>query len=241
MGESTVVMTVRHGDTDFNRQKRYAGLLDVPLNAKGVADAVLASQHLGLSTDVVVSSTLCRATETARLLSGGARDIVECELCNERNFGAMQGLTAEEVECLRPVVTYFKIGGDFHSLNPPGGETLPALRRRAADFAVYLMSEYAGSTVLIVSHEVFLLQFHGLLRGETWRVAMSHSLPNLTLTTFGMQGRRLLRETSRSLATVDDDDPSFFVRRPASVVPGTGLASSPETDSASGQNPCTAD
>ncbi|MDZ4168248.1 MAG: histidine phosphatase family protein [Coriobacteriia bacterium] len=203
MGEPTILVTVRHGATDFNRQKRYAGFLDVPLNAEGLADAARASQQLGLSVDVVVSSTLCRAVETARLLTGGARDIVTSELCKERDFGAMQGLASGETEALRPVIKYFRIGGDFHSLNPPGGETLPALRKRAARFRAYVMSQFAGRTVLIVSHEVFLLQFHGLLRGETWQQAMSHTLPNLTLTTMTMQGHRLLSETARPLVEAE--------------------------------------
>jgi broad specificity phosphatase PhoE len=48
MREHTALMTVRHGDTDFNHQKRYAGLLDVPLNEKGTRDAKLAAQRLEL-------------------------------------------------------------------------------------------------------------------------------------------------------------------------------------------------
>lgn len=203
MGELTILKTVRHGATELNTQQRYAGFMDVPLSAQGRADAVLAAQRLDVSADVVISSTLCRAHETALLLNVGARDIVMSELCMERDFGAMQGLTSDETETLTPVIKYFRSGGDFHSLNPPGGETLPALRRRATRFNAYVMSEFAGSTVLIVSHEVFLLQFHGLLRGETWQGAMSHSLPNLTLTTLTMTGRRLVSETSQSLGVVD--------------------------------------
>lgn len=203
MGELTILKTIRHGATELNAQERYAGLMDVPLSAQGRAEALLAAQHLDVSADVVLSSTLCRAHETALLLNVGARDIVTSDLCMERDFGAMQGLTSDETEALTPVVRYFRRGGDFHSLNPPGGETLPELRRRAARFNAYVLSEFAGSTVLIVSHEVFLLQFHGLLRGETWQGAMSHRLPNLTLTTLTMTGRRLSGETSQSLGVID--------------------------------------
>ncbi len=204
MGEVTVIKTIRHGETAFNVQGRYAGSLDVPLSEKGRADAVRAAQQLDVSADIVISSTLVRALETARILSEDPSRIIASDLCRERDFGAMQGLTARETEALRPVITYFRAGDDFHSLNPPGGETLPALRKRAAAFASWVMSEFAGRTVLVVSHEVFLLQLHGLLRGETWREAMSHKLANLTLTTMTFEGRRLLHEAAQAPAVVRD-------------------------------------
>jgi len=217
MSKTTVLMTVRHGDTDFNHQKRYAGLLDVPLNEKGIKDAMSAARELDLSIDVVISSKLQRSVDTARALTGDGREIIESELCNERNFGKMQGHTSDEVENLTPVIKYIKIGGDFHSLNPPLGETFPALRRRAKEFSDYVMGEFAGARILIVSHEVFLLQFHGLLRGETWREAMRHRLPNLTLTTFAMEDGRVLEEASRPLVSRAQEDGSFFTLLPKSA------------------------
>jgi broad specificity phosphatase PhoE len=234
MREHTALMTVRHGDTDFNHQKRYAGLLDVPLNEKGTRDAKLAAQRLELPFDVVVSSTLRRATETAQCFVAGTQEFIQCELCNERDFGKMQGLTSAEVEGLTPVVKYVRIGGDFHSLNPPSGETFPALRRRAKGFAQYVMDEFAGSNVLIVSHEVFLLQLHGILRGETWQEAMRHRLPNLTLTTFTLQRGRAKCEASTPLVPGDQEDGSFFSSPPSS---GGSQVQLP----VAGCEPCTAD
>jgi|GEM_PF-448271 len=198
------IMTIRHGQTDFNRQKRYAGLIDVPLNDKGASDCRNASACLRETVDVVVASKLTRAIETARILTDDRKQVVECALCNERNFGAMQGRTYQEVEHVRPEIKYLKIGGDFHSLNPPQGERFPALYRRARRFFKFLMrlaAEPGCARVLVVSHEVFLLQFHGVLRGETWREALRHSLPNLMLSVFTLQGNRLLTESSQSFAS----------------------------------------
>ncbi|MDY0086959.1 MAG: histidine phosphatase family protein [Coriobacteriia bacterium] len=210
MDSETVVMTVRHGQTDFNMQRRYAGSIDVPLNEKGAQDALDAAHSLHEAIDVTVSSPLRRALDTARLLVGPAGRIVPCDLCVERDYGAMQGLTSDEVEDVRPVIRYFKIAGDFHSLNPPGGETFPALRKRAEEFMQYLWSEHRGRRVLVASHEVFLLQLHGFLRGETWREAMAHRLPNLTLTTFRFEGERLIDENMRPLTETAQEDSRIF-------------------------------
>jgi probable phosphoglycerate mutase len=196
------IMTIRHGETEFNRQKRYAGLLDVSLNANGINDCRIASKYFMESVEVVITSKLKRSIETARILTGNNIPIIKSALCNERNFGTMQGCTSQEVEFIKPEIKYIKIGGDFHSLNPPQGERFPPLNKRAKEFLKFLrflLSEHQYMRILIVSHEVFLQQFHGVLRGETWRESMRHSLPNLTLSIFTLQGNRLLSESSRKL------------------------------------------
>lgn len=203
-------MTVRHGQTDFNIQRRYAGSIDVPLNERGAQDARDAARNLHEAIDVTVSSPLRRALDTAHLLVGAAGRIVPCDLCVERDYGAMQGLTSDEVEEVRPVIQYFKITGDFHSLNPPGGETFPALRKRAEEFMEYVWSQHRGHRVLVASHEVFLLQLHGFLRGESWHEAMARRLPNLTLTTFRFEGERLIDESARPLVATPQDDSRIF-------------------------------
>lgn len=217
MSSPTILMTVRHAATEFNRERRYAGLMDVPLSEDGMRDTIAAARNFDDRVDVVISSPMTRAIDTARALAGEAREIVPCELCNERDYGRMQGLTSGEVEDLQPFIRYFKMGGDFHSLNPPAGETLPALRRRARAFADYALSEFAGKNVLVVSHEVFLLQLHGLVRGEKWREAMRHKLPNLTLTTLTLCEGRLAGEAARALVSTPQEDGSAFAFPSASV------------------------
>lgn len=200
----TTIMTIRHAETDYNRQKRYAGLLDISLNANGINDCRIVSKYFMDSVDAVITSKLKRSIETARILTGNNKPIIKSELCNERNFGTMQGCTSQEVEFIKPEIKYIKIGGDFHSLNPPQGERFPALYKRAKEFLKFLrllLSERQYIRILIVSHEVFLQQFHGVLRGETWRESMRHSLPNLMLSVFTLQGNRLLDESSRKLSS----------------------------------------
>jgi broad specificity phosphatase PhoE len=202
---TTVIMTIRHGETDFNRERRYAGLLDITLNDKGIHDCRKASARLAEPYDVVVTSALQRSIETAHLLTGGQKPILECALCNERNYGHMQGRTAQEVETIRPEIKYIKIADDFHSLNPPQGESFPALHRRAREFLRYLLSRHRGARILVVSHGVFLQQFHGVLRGESWRTALRHDVFNLTLSTFVLRGTRLLQEECRNLNSDNRD------------------------------------
>lgn len=202
MGDYTIINTIRHGETDYNRDKRYAGTINVPLNEAGVRDTLEASKKLkSIDTkfDVVITSTLKRAIETGRLLLGENTQLVKCQLCNERNYGRMQGLTEDEVKLIKPKIKYINVNGDSHSLNPPQGETFEELRERAGQFYRSIFREYQGLNILIVSHGVFLQQFHGLIRHKSWIESLATYPSNLELRSFRFKGSRLLSESSIKL------------------------------------------
>jgi 2,3-bisphosphoglycerate-dependent phosphoglycerate mutase len=199
--------TIRHGETDYNRENRYAGTIDVPLNNAGREDAVRASEQIGrISFDVCVSSPFLRAVQTAQALTGGRLEVVPCEHARERNFGVLQGRTSADVESVRPPIRFIKVGNDYHSVDIPEAETFPELRERAERFHQHLVDNYAGRRVLVVSHGVFLQQFHGALRGQDWIEALGFHVGNLELTVFHMEGKKVSHEERRSLTGREQTD-----------------------------------
>lgn len=200
MAERWYLVTVRHGETDFNKQSRYAGTMDIPVNDDGREDARRAREQVRiLNFDVSVVSPLSRAVETAQILTDGRVEIVACEHARERNFGVLEGLTSAEVEGLRPPIHFIKFGNDYHSVDIPGGETLEELRARAERFHRFLLDNYQGRRVLVVSHGVFLQQYHGVLRGQDWIEALGSHVGNLELTTFHMDGEVMISEERKRL------------------------------------------
>jgi broad specificity phosphatase PhoE len=196
MNKITRILTIRHGQTLYNVEKRYAGSIDIPLNEKGIEDAENAAIILkDYELDVVITSKLKRAIQTAELLVAGRKiHIIQNQLCNERNYGKMQGLNYIEVEEIRPRIKYFKLNNDFHSLNPPHGETFPALRRRANLFSQFIFQNYPGSNILVVSSSAFMQQLHGIFRGTNCMESLRNEIRNLDCTTFTFNGRRKLIE-----------------------------------------------
>lgn len=207
MPGETTIHTIRHARTSYNDEKRYAGSMDVPISAKGTEDAVAASARLdGMEFDVVIASTLRRAAETARLLVSSRMEPVLCDLCVERCFGALEGLTWAQVQALDPPVHFIEAGGDLHSMDPPGGERFEDVWERALRFRELLFRDYEAQRILVVSHGVFLQMLHGVLRGWTWPESLSAYPSNLALTTFCFSDGRLAGEkTTRLLAEAGAD------------------------------------
>ncbi len=211
LGE-TLLMTVRHGLTELNRDKRVGGHGDVPLLDEGRRQAETARETFaGTPVDVVVSSPLRRAVETAEIITGlpASRMILE-PLCVERFFGQMEGLTRSEVESRFPQIVYLQIEHVGYSLNPPGGETFDALRARAERFLVKALTELAGRRVLISSHQNFLQQLHGALLGRDAYDSLRLDLLNLELNVFHLASDRRPLGHDRVFLVPDADKHASF-------------------------------
>ena len=140
----TVFALVRHGETDWNRERRIQGSTDIPLNDTGrdqarATGALLASRRW----NALVASPLSRAAETARLIGehvGLAEPELEPRLA-ERDYGAAEGLTGTEID------VKFPDGADV-----PGRETREAVAERAVAALHDLAARHPGEAVIVVAH-----------------------------------------------------------------------------------------
>src|SRR5204862_6778501 len=96
----TTLILARHGETDWNRDGRFQGHADPPLNDRGREQArALASELAGDVLDAVYTSDLLRAHETAQIVAAtkGLSVVVDPDL-RERDVGEWSGLTLPEIE-----------------------------------------------------------------------------------------------------------------------------------------------
>lgn len=195
MNTNTAIHTIRHGHTAYNADKRYAGSIDIALSEKGISDCRMASSRLtGYNFDVVVTSKMKRAIETARLLINPEIQIVQNGLCNERNFGIMEGFTWEDVLKFDPPILMINVGNDLHTVNPKGGEPFEDVWNRARKFRRLLFNNYQGKSILVISHGVFLQMFHGILRGLNCIESLAFFPSNLELASFYFSDDHLIEE-----------------------------------------------
>ncbi len=135
---------VRHGETALNAERRYQGRIDPPLSEHGAAQAAAlanvlrralsaeAAGHAAPPAPIVYASDSTRALHTAALALPGATVVPEPRL-RELDFGAFDGRSYEEN--LDAHGDLFRAWiDDPAGVRPPGGETLPELEARIADW-----------------------------------------------------------------------------------------------------------
>lgn len=142
----TPMLVVRHGQSEWNALGRWQGQEDPPLSDLGRAQATMAATLLG-SIDVVVSSDLQRATETAAIIAGtlGVGPVLVEPDLRERHAGEWQGLTRAEIEERWP-------GWLAERRRPPGFEETRPFTDRVLRALDEIEALYPGAEVLVVSH-----------------------------------------------------------------------------------------
>lgn len=147
------LLLVRHGVTEFNSARRFAGYSDVELSVAGYRQVErLRDRLVGDKIDAVYSSDLRRALVTAEVISSGHKvDIVTCPELREVNYGNVEGLTFEEISRLYPEVAE-SVANFSLRLKFPGGESFEGFIERTSKFLDKLKRHTPSQTILIVSH-----------------------------------------------------------------------------------------
>ena len=181
----TTLLLVRHGETDWNRDRRIQGSTDIPLNDTGRAQARDAAAALRDTLDLptfVVSSDLSRARETAEIIAGEL-DLPtprEFPQLRERSYGIAEGMTIEE---------YFTRWGDWRGADVPEAETTEALRARAVAGLTKVVHDVRRSTAPSAASVIVVT--HGALIREVIRHASGGTLP--------LEGERLANASAHTV------------------------------------------
>ena len=141
------IYLLRHGETAYNKEKRYQGCRDIPLSAAGRAELAAAP----FAPAAVYVSPLSRARETASILFPGARQLVIDDL-REMCFGVFEGRNYREMEHDPDYLRW--VGGDGLGKIPGGESKAEFCARTCAAFAPLVGRALAAgeSTLVIVAH-----------------------------------------------------------------------------------------
>jgi probable phosphoglycerate mutase len=158
----TTIGWVRHGNTDWNAVRRTQGQTDIPLNLTGRAQArALAERFKNESWDVVYTSDLSRARETAEIIAK-ALDVplYADERLREMGFGRMEGTTEED---------RIRMWGEEWRTLDLGLESDESMVRRGSEIVKEICLRHPRQRILIVSHGALITAMLSALvpdRGE---------------------------------------------------------------------------
>ncbi len=162
----TLLTLVRHGETDWNRDRRIQGSTDIPLNETGRAQARAAAA--GLRGDIIVASDLSRARETAEIIAAEL-DLSAPRLypdLRERAYGDAEGVDAVE---------FIRRWGDWYTAEVSGAEPWPHLRARGLRGLAEVVRDARAATAPAAASVIVVT--HGALIRELIRHATGGELP----------------------------------------------------------------
>ncbi len=164
----TELLFIRHGETDWNRQQRFQGQIDVPLNATGEQQAARLAQRLAAERhDRLFSSDLLRARQTAAPLAAAWQMApVAVPGLREQSFGILEGLDVPTIQARHPDLwrLWLQQDADFA---PPGGESQRQFHQRVLTAVKDLAASASAPRLVVVTH--------GGVLDMLWRTV--HGLP----------------------------------------------------------------
>ncbi|WP_225323145.1 histidine phosphatase family protein [Synechococcus sp. RSCCF101] len=175
--EGLRLLLVRHGETDWNREGRFQGQIDIPLNDRGREQADAARSCLeGVSLQRAWSSRMSRPRETAEIIlrNHPAVHLSLTDGLREIGHGLWEGRLEEEIRADWPdLLDAWKRAPE--TVTMPEGETIQQVSDRAvACWREIVAALVPGETVLVVAHDAvnktILCELLGMTPAAIWSI-----------------------------------------------------------------------
>jgi len=167
---------IRHGETDWNKARRFQGWTDIELSAEGAEQARLLSERFKkINIDEIYASPLKRAVATAMPIAKiQGIEVTTKENFKEINFGEWEGMTAPEISA-----KYGKEFDDFIVAPEkgvfPGDISFDKVTNRIKEGLEEVLNGKEDKSIAIVSHGgiirlmiKYLMGFEGEWYNKTW-------------------------------------------------------------------------
>ena len=196
------LLFTRHGETDWNVQKRIQGSTDTDLNENGRMQAVRLARQLEtnrIRPERIFTSPLKRACQTARIVSEKLN--TECIVrdgLEEINFGLWEGLTWTQVDEQYPEEFTAWYENRRYQKTPMGesyqdllDRLLPSLRSLVEEEAEAVGSGSSSHSIVLVTHSAVIMSLMAYLNNTPFNQMVSHYKLNNT-GIVQIKGERLL-------------------------------------------------
>lgn len=180
----TRIILVRHGETDWNKEQKFQGRIDVELNKTGKIQAeILAEKLKDLKINHIYASPLSRALVTAKKIAGHHNLEVEIvEGFTEIEHGEWEGLHVSEVKEKHGDL-YDKWLTEPNNVKMPKGESLNDVRKRSIEAFNKIIGSHPEGTVLIAAHDainkVLVCYALDLDNCHFWQIKQGNSAINI--------------------------------------------------------------
>jgi len=190
----TELILIRHGETDWNRELRFQGQLDVPLNATGLEQALRVADRLAREPmHQLHSSDLQRALQTAQAVARRSElslDPVLDTALREQNFGVVEGLRVTDIQQQFPQAwdQWVRFEADFAF---EGGESTRTFHARVLAAVRALARRHPEQTLTVVTHGGVLDMLYRSALGLSLSGPRASDIPNAGINRLRLQGEAI--------------------------------------------------
>lgn len=215
----TDLIVIRHGETDWNRQHRFQGQIDVPLNATGLAQAERLADRLAHEPiDVLLASDLQRAHATAQLLAQRRAQPVAIEpLWREQSFGVLEGLDVPTIRSQHAPLWDRYVQHEADYALPGGGESTRHFYERVKQALAAAVAAHQGARIAVVTH--------GGVLDMLWRAAQAlplHGPRECEIPNTGINRLRWTGDKLEILRWAEADHLAGLPEQPSTAAPRGG-------------------
>lgn len=192
----TEILLIRHGETEWNAEKRLQGHLDIPLNPQGQQQAQALADFLSEQTlAAVYASDLQRARQTAQAIASEQDLPLHIEIgLRERCFGAFEGMLYSEIGERFPEAHAAWQARELDARFPPGvhvAETLREFYARSLGAVTTIANQHPGARIAIVSHGGLLDCIYRAATGKDMHAPRDFDILNASLNHLRWDGTQL--------------------------------------------------
>ena len=180
----TTLLLIRHGQTPWNTLGKVQGCTNINLAKEGKEQAILLKNQLKGQFDVIYTSPLRRALETAQIIAEPtALSPIIIEDLKEINFGTWEGMTFPQIKEQYPEAFYNWQTDKLIGPLLDGEGSIKNVSLRAKNCISHLVQQHEGKTIAVVSHGGYIKA--ALIGLFNWNMDMYHqiALGNTCVTT----------------------------------------------------------
>jgi len=186
--QMTRICLVRHGETEWNAERRIQGQIDIGLNATGVCQAEAAGRWLKTAGIAALYASDLKRAWTTGLAIGRALGLAprSTPAMRERRYGIFEGLTYAEAQEKHPA-GYAAFEGRNADYCFENGESLHAMFARVTGKLQEIAAAHAGQNVVVVLHGGVLDIINRFVRGNSLETPRDFLIPNAGINWVALQ------------------------------------------------------
>ena len=153
------IYLLRHGETNWNKERKMQCQADNPLNEIGVKQAEMAAKQLeNINYDLVISSPYIRAKRTAEIANKGRVPIIIDDRLKERNAGVLDGKPVAEINSAE--FFNYNINAEYE-----GAENIQDFCKRVWELLDEIKGKYADKSIVLAAHNIVIRAIKAYILG----------------------------------------------------------------------------